>query len=277
MVEILKRDTRLLARGQADSGLFLPSWPLMLIVWWNRIPSAGAAACMARRGRGVADISDQAAQPHHLVLPELVSRDLRSFLLQGNGERFCPWRAASISTSSSPISINAFGASSPASGWRGFKPPPSPNFCSGFTRFLCRRCCWWRFFFGSENAIRGVPILCFFNRSGLSGFLPGIRAAGPRADRVSYLKTLNSLPLHGLVALPGDAIDAGQVGIGGVRRLSQRAYGTHHPGVVVKPEAFQAVGSALILPTLRASFLLQFIFDTTIRSTCSRGPSWRSC
>src|SRR5215471_3384211 len=43
---------------------------------------------MARCGIRPGNSPDQASKPRHLVLPELVSSDLRSCLLQGNGEYF---------------------------------------------------------------------------------------------------------------------------------------------------------------------------------------------
>ena len=57
----------------------------MLLAWWDSVPHAGWLLAMARGRLGAVGLRDQTPQPHHLALPELVPRALRSFLLQRDG------------------------------------------------------------------------------------------------------------------------------------------------------------------------------------------------
>ena len=121
------------------------------------------------------------------------------------------------------------------------------------------------------QAVQGrFSILRFLNRAGLSGLLHRVYP-GPGARTAVSSKTFATLPVAGFMVVSGHAEHPRPSGIVLITiafRAGTRNSPSWRGGVA---EWSRTGGSGSIWPTLRASFLLQFIFDTTIRLTCWPG------
>ena len=121
----------------------------------------------------------------------------------------------------------------------------------------------------AQTANRRFSILCFLNRTRLLASYLGyilVPARGPRF----LLKHLQHFPLQGLWLF--------QTMQNTLDRLESAHYDCFPAGTQSSPSSpggvagwFPSGYPRSIWPTLRASFLLQFIFDTTIRLTCWPG------
>ena len=100
-----------------------------------------------------------------------------------------------------------------------------------------------------------------------------VPARGPRF----LLDPLQHHPLEGRWLFHWMRSTLDQTRIRALRLFSQRAYGAHHPGVVDAAVKSPNGWVGCISHTLCALFLLQFTFDTTIRSTWRRELWWRRC
>ena len=235
----VQNDTRFWAVDKVILAYFAAS-VVLILGWWSTLPDCPPAACRQPDWRRRDRLPGEAAQPHLLDIPELVRASLRGFLLQGNGPVHTGGAPLPMRTNGSPISISESGARTRPSGWSASIHPLLTEFLQVvYTLFvpavLCIAWVLWR-----RGMYQGFPILCFLNRAGLSGFVHRVYP-GPGARTAISSETFAALSVAGIMAVSGHAKRARPPGIRSLRLLSERAHGTHHPGVVGQPDGLEAL------------------------------------
>jgi hypothetical protein len=245
---------------------------ILLVGWWRAIPDAPALA--AAHVGGVA-----------LLLIEIKARTRPVGIFAAGipcptwGPATRKWRcwsrrsATRAPTGGWPPWIFVFGARIPPSGWSGSTARRSPNICSWCTRCLCRRCCWCR-------------LCCGGRRRGEFQYYAFLIALGYLASYVGYLGgagagaavSAETLATHAVTRVVAVSKHACRT----LDRLESYHYDcfpSGHTELTIlacwSSRLYQTGGFGSISATLCSSFLLQFIFDTTIRSICSPGQPWR--
>ena len=265
--------TRLWAGGQADRSPTIAFTTALILGWWREIPEAGSL--FAWHVAGVALLLFEIKRPNRTSwlfrywypLPYVAACYKEMALL------IPPIRRTSADQWLADLDFRLWGAH-PTVWLERIQSPVAHRisadrlypFCTGRTAGGVSAL--------ASAAISRVPILCIFNRLRIPGFLRRVLTGSGARPAIS----LEPFAAHTVTRTVAVSRHAGYAGSAGIRplRLFSRAVTPNSPSWRGGPAAWLEIGCfGSISLTLRPSFLLQFIFDTTIRLTCWREPLWR--
>ena len=242
----------------------------VILGWWNSLPEAPLLPRLPHRRRCAARLRSQTSQPHVLGFSELVPAALRSLVVTRKWRCSSPRSGIPMPTSGLPISTIVFGALIPRSGSNASTRPLLTELLQiAYTLFI-PAVLLVAVASLAPGPFRRVPVLCVPDRAGVPGLvhrLPAgsrarpaisaaVRATHFRSRACGSSSTCRALWTR-LESAHYDCFPSGHTELTILAWWGSRMVS-------------QALVSALFLSTLRSSFLLQFIFDITIRSTCWR-------
>ena len=163
------------------------------------------------------------------------------------------------------------GRPSHASGWNASNARPDGIPANRLHAVRPGRAAAWPICLWRKRPLRRVPILRFFNRAGLPGLLHRLLAGAGARPALLAEHTCSTFRYRACGC--SSACKTGSTAWNPSPTIVFPAATRNSPSWRGGAAAWYRTGCfGSIWPTLRPSFLLQFIFDTTIRSTCWPGP-----